>query len=74
MGLVFLGHAGTKPIGLITIAPLCVVLDADLVFLAGGVAVLLWELGAAASVHAATYRACCPRRAEPAVLGRRPPQ
>ena len=63
MGLVFLGHAGTKPIGLVAIAPLYAVLDPSLVFLAGAVAVLLCALGAAAAVHAATCRASVLRTA-----------
>ena len=57
MGVVFLGHAGTKPIGLIAIAPLYAVVDARLVFVAGAVATFACAFVAASVVRAATLRA-----------------
>jgi hypothetical protein len=61
MGVVFLGHAGTKPIGLVAIAPLYAVVDARLVFLAGGVAAFACAVSAAAVVRTATVRASAVR-------------
>jgi MFS family permease len=57
MGIVFLGNVGAKPVGLALIAPLYLVLDPRLLFLAGGVVVFACSLLAAGSVTAATKRA-----------------
>jgi MFS family permease len=57
MGVVFLGHVGAKPVGLLLIAPLYFVFDSKLLFLAGGVVVFACSLVAATSVTAATKRA-----------------
>ena len=57
MGVVFLGQAGTKPIGLLAIAPLYAVVDARFVFVAGAVATFACALSAASVVRAATLRA-----------------
>ena len=57
MGVVFLGHAGTKPIGLLAIAPLYAVVDARVVFLAGSLAIAVCSLYAATLVRASTVRA-----------------
>jgi MFS family permease len=57
LGVVFLGHAGTKPIGLVAIAPLYTVVDPTVIFLAGGIAVFVLALAAAAAVRTATVRA-----------------
>lgn len=57
MGVVFLGHAGTKPLGLVAIAPLYAVVDARLVFVAGALATFACALVAVSVVRAATLRA-----------------
>ena len=57
MGVVFLGHVGAKPVGLVLIAPLYFLFDPKLLFLAGGVVVCACSLVAASSVTAATKRA-----------------
>lgn len=57
LGVVFLGHAGTKPIGLILIAPLYAVLDPTVIFVSGGVAVFVLAVASAAKVRSATFRA-----------------
>jgi len=57
MGVVFLGHAGTKPIGLVAIGPLYAFVDVRLVFSAGAVATLACALLAASAVRAAALRA-----------------
>ncbi len=57
MGVVFLGHVGAKPVGLVLIAPLYFVFDPKLLFLAGGLVVCACSLVAASSVTAATKRA-----------------
>ena len=56
LGIVFVGHVGAKPIGLVTIAPLYVFLDPTTVFLAGAVALLALAATAAALVDVATRR------------------
>ncbi len=56
MGVVLLGNVGAKPVGLVLIAPLYLVFDPRLLFLAGGIAVFACSLAAAASVSAATKR------------------
>ena len=63
LGVVFLGHAGTKPIGLVTIAPLYAVLDPAPIFVGGGVAVFACALLSAFAVHTATGRASALRAA-----------
>jgi hypothetical protein len=55
--VVFLGNVGSKPVGLVLIAPLYLVLDPSVLFLAGGALVFACSLAAAASVNAATRRA-----------------
>lgn len=57
MAVVFLGHLGAKPVGLVLIAPLYLFLEPRLLFLAGGAVVFACALVAAASVNAATRRA-----------------
>ncbi len=57
MGVVFLGTTGSKPLGLLLIAPLYLVLDPDVLFLAGGVVVFACAIAAATSVRFATRRA-----------------
>jgi Transmembrane secretion effector len=57
MGVVFLGNAGTKTIGLALIAPLYLVVGADVMFLAGALVVACGALATAAAVSAATRRA-----------------
>ena len=57
MGVVFLGHAGTKPLGLVVIAPLYAIVDPTVVFVAGGIAVFVLALVSAAVVYTATARA-----------------
>lgn len=57
MGVVFLGNVGSKPVGLVLIAPLYLVFDPRVLFVAGGAVVLACSLAAAAAVNAATRRA-----------------
>jgi hypothetical protein len=57
MGVVFLGNVGSKPLGLLLIAPLYLVVDARVLFLAGGVVVFACAVAAAASVRVSTRRA-----------------
>ena len=57
MGVVFLGTTGSKPLGLLLIAPLYLVLDPDVLFLTGGVVVFACAIAAATSVRFATRRA-----------------
>lgn len=61
MGVVFLGHAGTKPLGLVAIAPLYAIVDPTVVFLAGGIAVFVLALVSTAVVYTATARAVLAR-------------
>ena len=56
MGILFLGNAGAKPIGLLLIAPLYAFFDPGVMFVASGVAVFACALSAAAAVDAATRR------------------
>jgi len=57
MGVIFLGNVGSKPVGLALLAPLYLVLDPGVLFLAAGGVVFACSLAAAASVNAATRRA-----------------
>lgn len=57
MGVVFFGQAGTKPLGLVAIAPLFALLDPTVMFVAGGITMLTLALTAAAAVNTATVRA-----------------
>ncbi|MBA2296286.1 MAG: MFS transporter [Actinobacteria bacterium] len=57
MGVVFLGHVGTKPLGLIAIGPLYAVVDPAVIFVAGGLVVFAAALVSASIVHGATVRA-----------------
>jgi UDP-N-acetylmuramyl pentapeptide phosphotransferase/UDP-N-acetylglucosamine-1-phosphate transferase len=57
MGVVFLGSVGSKPLGLVLIAPLYLVLDPEVLFLAGGVVVFACAIAAATSVRFTTRRA-----------------
>lgn len=57
LGVVFLGHAGTKPLGLVAIAPFYAVFDPTVMFIAGGIVVFALALTAAAAVRAASDRA-----------------
>jgi len=63
MSVIFLGNVGAKPVGLALIAPLYLVLDARLLFIAGGVVVFLCSLAPASSVNAATRRSLAARAA-----------
>jgi transmembrane secretion effector len=56
MGIVFLGNVGAKPVGLLLIAPLYIFFDPSVMFVAGGVAVFVCALAAAATVDVATRR------------------
>jgi MFS family permease len=56
MGIISLGSFGAKPIGLLLIAPFYAFLDPGVMFLAGGVAVFVSALVAAALVDVATRR------------------
>ena len=56
LGVVFLGHAGTKPLGLVAIAPFYAVFDPTVMFVAGGIVVFALALAAAAAVRAASGR------------------
>jgi MFS family permease len=56
MGIISLGSFGAKPIGLLLIAPFYAFFDPGLMFLAGGVAVFVCALAAAALVDVATRR------------------
>jgi predicted MFS family arabinose efflux permease len=57
MGIVFLGNVGSKPIGLLLIAPLYLLFPSPVMFVAGGSVVFASALLAATSVDAATRRA-----------------
>lgn len=57
MGVVFLGHVGTKPLGLIAIGPLYAVVDPAVIFVAGGLVVFAAALVSASIVYGATVRA-----------------
>ena len=57
LGVVFLGHAGTKPLGLVAIAPFYAVFDPTVMFIAGGIVVFALALTASAAVRAASDRA-----------------
>lgn len=57
LGVVFLGHAGTKPLGLVAIAPFYALFDPTVMFVAGGIVVFALALTAAAAVRAASGRA-----------------
>jgi hypothetical protein len=61
MGVVFLGHVGTKPLGLIAIAPLYMIVDPSLVFVGGGIMLFAFALVSASAVHAATAKAVVAR-------------
>ncbi len=61
LGVVFLGHAGTKPLGLVAIAPFYAVFDPTVMFVAGGVVVFALALTAAAVVRAASISATAAR-------------
>jgi DHA3 family tetracycline resistance protein-like MFS transporter len=52
LGVVFLGHAGTKPLGLVAIAPLYAVFNPTVMFVAGGSVLFALALTAAAAVRA----------------------
>lgn len=57
LGVVFMANVGSKPLGLLAIAPLYLVLDPTVVFPAGGIALFLLALAASAAVIVATRRA-----------------
>jgi len=57
MGVVFVGNIGAKPVGLALIAPLYLVVDPSVLFIAGGIVVCTCSLAAATAVTAATRRA-----------------
>jgi DHA3 family tetracycline resistance protein-like MFS transporter len=61
MGIVFLGHAGTKPLGLVTIAPLYAVVEPEVVFALGGVMLFGLALASAAAVYLSAARATAAR-------------
>ena len=61
LGVVFLGHAGTKPLGLVAIAPFYAVFDPNVMFVSGGIAVFVLALTAAAVVRAASASAIAAR-------------
>jgi MFS family permease len=63
LGVVFLGHAGTKPLGLVAIAPLYAVFDLTVMFVAGGIVVFALALTAAAAVRMASVSATAARAA-----------
>lgn len=56
LGVVFLGHTGTKPLGLLAIAPLYAVFDPTVMFVAGGIVTFALALTAAGAVHSASGR------------------
>lgn len=57
LGVVFVANVGSKPLGLLVLAPLYLVLDPTVVFAAGGVVLFLLALAAAAAVVGASRRA-----------------
>jgi hypothetical protein len=61
MGIVFLGHAGTKPLGLVAIAPLYAVVEPEVVFALGGVTLFGLALASAAAVYLSAARATAAR-------------
>jgi hypothetical protein len=57
MGVVSLANLGAKPLGLLAFGPLFTVFDPSVMFLAGGIVVLVLTLTTAAAVDSATRRA-----------------